>query len=329
MDTNNLQVLASIKAQVIERQSKSEGEIPVVVPTLLSNIDTTLNALAAVAPKSEYFASNGIVTSLGYYVANQLLWEFRRTNAVIADTPLGDVTDDGHIYPTSRSDPKADFMHDAGMQELPRFNALPLVGVYKTLLHMQKGSVYASDFPVTTPNEILAKLITGEREEETRKAYEAVGNVEINASRAAAAIKHQIAARIAARPVFTDRNKHEMQAVLDTIKKTAPETLTDDLWTGIPVWVQYKFSMSVFNQVIKAIAYDTTINPEGSDTRTRLLTMADELMLELEAANKHPDVKLAFALDRLSDRHVLETKEPVVAAPPATQFTRAPAPTQH
>lgn len=331
MDTNNLQVLASIKAQVIDRQSKTESEIIDLGPVtpLLSNIDGTLTKLCSLAPKSEYFASNGIVTSLGYYISNQLLWDFRKTNAKIADTPQDDVTDDGHIYPSSRSIPKDDFMEAAGMSELPRFNAIPLIGAYKTMLHLQKGSVYAADYPVTTPNEILAKLITGEREEETRKAYEAIGNVEIAASRAAAAIKHQIAARVAARPTFTDRNKVEMAAVLGTLKKAAPEVLSDDLWAGIPIWVQYKFSMSVFNQVIKAIAYETTVEPNGSDTRTRLLAMADELMLELEAANKHPDIKLAFALDRLTDRHVLETKDPVVTESPAPKFQRAPAPTQH
>lgn len=332
MNTENLQKLASLKSQVVERQSKTEGEIEDlgVITPILSNIDSTLNALAALAPKSEFFASNGIVTSLGYYVVNQLLWQHRSANSAIADTPIGDVCDDGFVYPESRTSSKDQFMIDAGMQELPRFNALPLVGVYKSLLRMQVGSVFAPDFPVTQPNEILARLITDQREEETRKAYEAMGNAEIGLSRAAAAIKTQMAARITARPVFTDRNKVEMAYVIDTLKKTAPEPLTDDMWAGIPIWVQYKFSMSVFNQVIKAITYETMIEPNGSYKRTELIKLSDELMLELEAANKHRDVRLAFALGRLSERHVLETVEPVVQAPAeAPKFQRAPAPTAH
>ena len=152
IDTNAVERGLNTKAYIAETQTTTYvGD----VPTMLSNITSYLDRLAALAPRAEYFASNGFVTSLGYYVVNQILWEYRKANAVhnVGD----DITDDGYDYPDARP-----ISEVAPQAELPRFNAVPLLGAYKVALRQQRGTAFAADYPPTTPNEILGAMLTSE-----------------------------------------------------------------------------------------------------------------------------------------------------------------------
>jgi hypothetical protein len=282
----------------------------------ISNIVSYLNDLVNIAPRNEYFAGNAIVTSLGYTIINQILWAFRKSQAALnTPAPSIDIFNDGfgEQYETRATE---DQMEGNGMAQLPAFNALALKGVYKSLLRMQVGNIaFSADFPVRMPHEILHEMLTKENDELIAKAYAAQSAKEIEQSRAAAAIGAEMLKQATAQKVRNaSKNKIEMDHVLDELQKTMPDQMTDDKWDDIPLWMQYKLTCSVFKQVVKAIAIESRSQPEGSHTRDRLLDLIDVMQLELEAAYNSAEVRLAFALERLDERHevIVKKKKAVV-----------------
>lgn len=288
--------------------------------TMLTNVNTRFNELVCIAPRNEYFAGNAVCISLGYTILNQMLWKHRRDNSVKAPEPTIDYLNDayGEMYEQRATDAQ---MHDNGMDKLPVFDAIPLLGVYKNLLRMQVGNTaYAADFPVRMPHEIVHEMLTKENDQQLAQAYASLTAQEIAQSRAAQAIGAAMAKLTSSQKERNiSKNKAEMDFVLNEFKNKCPDKLTDEVWATIPLWVQYKLVCSVFKQVVKAIAVETRKEPTGSANRDRLLALVDEMYLELEAASKTAEIKLAFALERLDERHDVLAKK--VEAPKAEAVT--------
>jgi hypothetical protein len=84
------------------------------------------------------------------------------------------------------------------------------------------------------------------------------------------------------------------------------EPFNDGAWSRLPLWAQFKLTRSVHKQVISAIANE---NEKPADERIHLEALNDlgeVVLLELEAADRMPEVRLAFEKGVLNiERHSL------------------------
>jgi hypothetical protein len=280
------------------------------IVSVISNPMDHLDALARLAPRSEYFAASAIVGSLGYSVINQLLWQHRKASATTRlEAPTIDIFNDdyGDTYERMATEQA---MHDIGMESLPNFDALKLIGAYKKLLRHQMGNIIqARDFPVRKPHEILHEMLNGERakSEELDAAYAAITEEEIKASPAAKAIREAIERRKANLAVHDlAKEKSETEYVLSELQKAMPEDLDDEKWAEIPVWMQYKLTTMIHRQVVNAVASESANRERDTNNLSELIELCSVVQLELEAAGRTSEVKLAFVQQRLTERHVLQ-----------------------
>jgi hypothetical protein len=291
---------------------------------VLSNPREVINRLASIAPASEYFAMSAFASSLGYYVINQMLYRFRGANRPVAvPAPTVDIFNDSYATMFEKRS-EEESSKDNGFTRLPDFDAVPLAGVYMHTLYQQRGNLdFAAKYPVRMPHEILHEMQTTDRNAEMAAAYKAVDDKLINASPAAAAIR----AAIGTTNQRVDAHKAKQHAVEQThiltlLKNAAPERLTDEHWSKIPLYVQYKFCMFVHKNITKAIAEEARKYERDTDHMPELIDLLSALQLELEAAARTAEVKFAFEIDRLTDKHEL------ITAAKQSKFQRAPAPTK-
>lgn len=303
------------------------------IAPLLSNPMETLDQLANLAPASEYFASNAILGSLGYTVCNSLLWTFRRANAKPKpEEPTVDIFNGSYA---SMFEKRADreMSEDNGHAALPEFDSLALTGVYMQMLYMQRGNPdYSGKYPAKMPHEIIHEMQVQDRDREIAAAYGVVEQLQLDASPAARAIK---AARTRAAVAIDEHkarvHKVELDYVLTCLQRTMPERLTDEAWSAIPLYIQYKWSVAVYKQTVKAVAQELEAKKRDSDRLDCLYDIVNALHLELEAAARTAEVRTAFDQGRLDERHdimIKEVAEPaqVDTTPARSRFAKAPAP---
>ncbi len=299
-----------------------EAMLPTTIAPLLTNPMTRLHELHKLSDSAEYFAANGIVGSLGYSVVTNLLWDYRKRNMPeAAPAPSIDIFG-GEFQELYAAQAKDVAMVDNGYAKLPDFVITKtLQGVYMNLLYAQRGnpSPTALKYPVTMPNQVLHEMQTRDRTAELNAAIQVQEDAELAASPA----RHALAAATSGTKKAFDEHqvrmhKLEQESVLKALRDTLPEPLSNAAWESIPLYVQYKWTMSVYNQAVKAFAYERALPKRDSDKISRLLDMISEMHLELEAANRTAEVRLAFDLGRLTERHGLITE----AATAKAQSTR-------
>jgi hypothetical protein len=278
---------------------------------VLTNPMEHLEELASLAPANEYFAGNAIVGSLGYSLLNQLLWNFRKLNAAPkAPDPVIDIFNNSYAEQFERR--LADeAMEDNGHSTLPTFDATKLIGAYMHMLYVQRGNFQFSEkYPTRMPHEILHEMQTQDRSNEVNKAYEELEAKMIEESPAANAIRaEQNRAKRALAEHQVKAHKAEQAYVLSLLQKEIPARMTEADWQSIPLYIQYKWTVFVYKQLLKAIVQEQRVSDRSDDKFERLLEMVNTVQLELEAAARTSEVKLAFEEERLDERHELLTKE--------------------
>lgn len=282
---------------------------------LLTNPMEHLDALISIAPANEYLAGNAIVGSLGYSILNQLLWSYRKSNAKEkAPTPTIDIFNETYAEKFERQ-ASEDMSKDSGHSKLPKFDATQLIGIYMQMLYIQRGNLQFSEkYPVRMPHEILHEMQVQDRQTETAAAYEVLDNAIINTSPAAAAVFAEKKRSLQVVDAFkAKQHKVEQDYILNQLKQAAPEHLSEAAWQVIPLYIQYKWTMFVHKQIIKAIVQEQRATDRSFDKFERLLELASTIQLELEAAARTAEIKQAFAEERLDERHELLKNEPTTA----------------
>lgn len=279
--------------------------------SVLTNPMDHLETLVTMAPANEYFAANAIVGSLGYSLLNQMLWNFRKLNArARAPAPTIDIFNDSYAEKFVRA-ASEDMSEDNGHTKLPEFDATQLTGAYMHMLYMQRANLqYAEKYPVRMPHEILHEMQIQDRASETAAAYEKIDAAIINASPAATAILAEKKRNMQVVSAFQAKQHEVEQAyILTQLKNAAPERLNEAAWQAIPLYIQYKWTVFVYKQVLKAIVQEQRAIDRSSDKFDRLIELVGTIQLELEAAAGTSEVKTAFAEERLDERHELVKKE--------------------
>lgn len=292
-----------------------------VITNPMDHLDTLIN----IAPANEYFAANAIVGSLGYSLLNQMLWNFRKLNAKPkAPAPTIDIFNDSYAEKFVRA-ASEEISEDNGHTKLPEFNATALVGVYMHMLYMQRGNVqFAEQYPVRMPHEILHEMQIQDRTSETAAAYEKIDAAIINASPAALAILAEKKRNMQVVSAHQAKQHEVEQAyILTQLKDAAPERLTEAAWQAIPLYIQYKWTVFVYKQVLKAIVQEQRATDRSTDKFDRLIELVGTIQLELEAAASTSEVKQAFIEERLDERHELIKQESKLVRVPHEETVEA------
>ncbi|WP_025915502.1 hypothetical protein [Herminiimonas sp. CN] len=292
---------------------------------LLTNPMEYLDSLVSLAPASEYFATNTIVGSLGYSVCSQLLWAYRKANArAKLPEPTIDIFNGSYADMFEKRADK-EMSEDDGHMALPEFDVTVLTGVYMQMLYMQRGNPdYAAKYPPKMPHELIHKMQTNDRDKELDVAYDTIEK----ARRAASPARYAIEAKRSSSAQAIDEHKArvhkvEMDYVLSSLRDTVPTRLTDDLWVSIPLHVQYRWSVSVYNQVVSAIDQEERRKDRDSDRIDHLYDIVNALHLELEAAARTAEVRTAFDQGRLGEWEDISVNA-VIAQAAKPKLTRIP-----
>jgi hypothetical protein len=297
------------------------------VAPILTNATTRMDELVKFSESADYFAANGILASLGWNVINGLLWNFRQRNATAA-APEASVDAFADMINTRSGRGEQDRMStDNGFDATERFDYTQdfCVSVYKQLFFNQKGSTVqaAAKFPPTAPHVVLHEMQVGNRDKELSEAVSEFKKEQLQKSPARLELE---AATAVTKKVFdahqTKMHKLEESYVLNEIKRVLPEELTDANWAMFPLIAQYKWTFSVYRQVIKAYGYESSLDAPDEHKLQQLADLAGEMRLELEGAARTKEIRLAFTNGQLTDKHELMTSVKEVIATAA----RVPAP---
>ena len=288
-----------------------QAMMPDDVTPLLTNPLDTLDKLVNLSASAEYFAGSAIVGSLGYTVINQILFAYRKAHAKPkAPEPTIDIFNGTYADMFEKRADK-EMSEDNGHASLPDFDATKFTGVYMQMLFMQRGNPdFSARYPAKMPNEILHEMQTQDRTSDVVEAYRALDAKQIDASPAASAIMAEKNKSAKSIDEYQTRvHKAEMDYVLSVLRDAMPERLSDAAWETVPLFIQYKWTMFVYRQAVKALVQESLARERDSDKFDQLLEMVNELHLELEAAARTTQVKLAFENGRLDERHEIVTKE--------------------
>lgn len=313
IDTAKMQRAASAKQyQAVADSGTHEAKTMLMdIAPILSNPVQYLDRLVCIAPSAEYFAQSAIMASLGYAVINQHLFAYRKAHAK-AKTELPDIDWFNGQYADSFEDRiDAEMSADNGHAKLPDFDAIPFTGIYMQLFRDQRGnSQYSAKYPPRAPNEIIHEMQTNDRGNEIRKAARELDEALIAASPARRAIMAELNKTKRALDDYQVRqHKAEMAYMVPLLQNVMPGRLTDAMWATIPLFIQYKLTYFVYNQATKAAANESSQRAREGDKFEELLEMVDAIHLELEAAARTAEVRLAFESNRIDEKYALPSKD--------------------
>ncbi len=104
------------------------------------------------------------------------------------------------------------------------------------------------------------------------------------------------------------RSKRKAQVEIDhihaEIRDTKQVNFDDHVWASIPLWAQYKFTLSVYKQTVAAIAAELEKPADERDHFEALDDLAKTIRLELEGARRSDMVKHALKIEN----HELSTQ---------------------
>jgi hypothetical protein len=301
----------------IKEAGKADFIPDVNAAPILTNAYEYLRALGALSPTSEYYAARSIINSLGYTIINALAWKFRKNNiAEKPETCTIDIMNDG-FADEDVADAKLINTGDLGFQQLPRIsheNIPMLGGVYKTMLaHQDLNVQLATRSPMQKPIEILRALQQPEARAETRAAYDALFDKQIESSPAAAAIRARVAARKEKlSEMQVKQNESEAEFVMTELRGFKRQQFTNEVWAMLPLHTQFKLVSFVYRQTIETIIRaedDSRKQDVKSDGNiVLLLELANDMQMELEAARRNTSVKFAFESGAINASYEVVTK---------------------
>jgi hypothetical protein len=304
---------------------------PDIVKPILTNPMDRIDELDRYDQYAAYFAENGVGTSMGYMVLAGHIKTLRDAHEPQAPEPSIDIfAKFKETFDASRA--RDEHAEEIGFYALPQFDATQITGVYMGFMYRLFAAIqFSGKWPPTMPSRIVYQIQTGDRGDGLKAAY---GQIEMQAigknNPAATAILAQKEKRRAAR---NEANKiafaHEVEYILRLLQDTPPETLDDDAWESIPLYIQLRFTTIVYNQVVSACGKELDAPAPDIVKIEALAKLAGEMYLEIEATMRTPEVKAAFEQGRLNAKHDVIIKPPKPEPPKQPKMQRAPRPDEN
>lgn len=275
--------------------------------TILSNPMEYIDELSRYNPFWGNVALRVLCSAIGWYAVNSTLWNYRKRNMQPQYTSSIDWLNDS-ISEIKAKEASQENFEEQGHSALQFVDGTKFIGAYKYLFGLVTSSTDAGNFELPSPPVLYDRMRQKDKDRsEVLAAYETFDMERFKNSPNFKYAKERLERNKVANDV---RAQKKAQAEIDHIHeelRAEPMQMFDDgVWMQLPLWAQFKLIRSIHKQVIAAIANEME---KPADERTHLdalNTLGETVLLELEAADRTPEVRLAFEKNVLKiENHAL------------------------
>lgn len=278
---------------------------------ILSNPMDIIDTLTKCNPFWGGVALRVLCNTIGYSAVNTVLWDFRKRNQAPKITSTIDWFNDTMAEKKAKEDSDQNF-EDQGHDKLKYVDGNQMIGPYKYLFMLVAQSD-DSTMQLPSPAALYDKMRQKDAERDAIKAaYDTFEMEHYANSPNAEYVKARVEKNKKADDERTIRKaKQEIDHIHTELSLVKYEVFDDNVWDRLPLHTQFRIMRSVYNQVCAAITQEMM---KASDERIHLEALNDlgeQVLLELEAADRTPEVRLAFEKQVLKDTHALIKRVPV------------------
>lgn len=260
--------------------------------SILTNPMQYIDELVKYDPYWGDIALRNLCKAIGYSAVNTVLWDYRKRNKAPEVTSTIDWLNDSVAEAKAKEDSKTS-LKDKGLETLEYLDGNTVIGPYKWLFD-QIPKDNGSKMELPTPPVLFASMRTKDKEP-VLSEYDSFEMEHLKASANFEYIKAKIEDDKKKAEVRVGlKAQDELNHIHRVLASVRSEKFDDDVWARIPLYVQFRLAKYVHNQVNSAI---TATMKEPADERLylrELNAMAETILLELQAADREPEVKLAF-----------------------------------
>lgn len=263
--------------------------------TVFSNPMEYIDELNKHAPFWGNVALRVLCSAIGWYAVNTILWDFRKRNQAPKFNSGIDWLNDS-IAEIKEKEQNVQAREDQGHSTLEFVDGNKFIGAYKYLFMLVTSSGETGTFEVPSPAVLYERMRQkGADRENVLASYETFEMERFKNSPNFKYMKDRLERNKAASDVREQRKaQQEIDHIHEELRAIKYEVFDDGVWARLPLWAQFKLMRSVHKQIIAAIANEME---KPADERVHLHdlnNLGETVLLELEAANRDAEVKLAF-----------------------------------
>lgn len=285
-------------AVVIKKSEEQEQENVATsnVAPLMSNPMTYIDDLSKLSPFWGGVALRVLTSAIGYYAVNSILWAHRKRNQEPKVTSGIDWLNDSMAEIKEKEANEKNTV-EQGHSVLHFVDGIQFIGAYKYLfMQVTASGDETGNFPLPTPAELYNRMTIRQQERaDVLAAYDTFQMEQYKNSPNFAYIEARMKADKERNDVrAVKKAQQELDHIHEELRSITMEVFDDNVWMRLPMWAQFKLLRSLHKQTIAAIASE---NEKPADERIQLHdldTLGKTVLLELEAADRHPEVRLAF-----------------------------------
>lgn len=309
---------ANVREQLNERNmtqmeiDQINSTASVLINTPSQSLPNPLDVIDKLHTMSPFFGNRALTnftSSLGYYVVNALLWQYRKDNA----RPSTESTIDWRNRTEADKDIEAATAsaidETSAHVSLPRVDGLQFIANYKQLLFaLEDKKLDNKQFQFPDPITIFNQMKSTKNQPATDAAYDSLAYANIKSEDVKRRLHVIEETRKAA---FIERNEthagFELDHILGEIGATKAEHFTDADWARLPRYIQYRTIVGIQKQVMGAFVSEMR-KPSAERTQEfNLGEFADELQADLQQLLDDPEIVLAFDEGKLdATRHSIQ-----------------------
>lgn len=262
---------------------------------IISNPLSYIDELEKLSPFWADVALRTFTSNIGYYAVGSIMWTFRKRNQAPAVTSTIDAFN-GMLADKAQDEFNEEVQDMQGIKTVPFIEGEKLVAAYKHLFIECSRKQINPNFDLPSPAAMYAR--NQKPDQDRSEIGDAYDSFELERLKDSPTFKH-IKAKMEQSKLRDDqRAKNKAQIEIDhihrEIRDTNPEPMNNEVWGTIPLWAQYKFTLSIYRQCISAIDAETKLPSEERLHIFELSKLAETVLLELQAARNDAQVKLAF-----------------------------------
>ncbi len=295
------------RTAVIDNALHNPEMLAISTSNTVSNPMEYIDKLQKMSPHWSNIAQRVLCSTIGWYAVSAIMWAYRKGNAAPKVESSIDWLNDS-INARKEQIENERVQHEQGHAKLPFVDGLQFLGVYKWLFNEIQCSPEIRSMELPSPAQLYARMQRERDSAEALASYEKFENDELRASK--------VYADVVAKTKDRDSNANararlkaqdELDHIHSELASVRFEPFNDDVWSRFPQWTQFRIARSVYNQIVSAIVAQDDLKPEDRIHKHDLIVLGSELRLELEAADRMPEVRLAFEQNVLKDQHRLVT----------------------
>ncbi len=264
--------------------------------TVLSNPMSYIDDLSKYNPFWGSVALRVLCSTIGYNVVNTILWDYRKRNKAPEYKSGIDWLNDS-IADIQAKEESEKSLESKGLETLHFLDGNTMIGAYKYLFMLVTGSGEdAGNMELPSPAVLFERMREKDKDRSLVLAeYETFQMERFKDSPNFEYVKARLERNKKANDTRAVRKaQDEIDHIHAELASVKHEVFDDGVWARIPLHMQFRIIKSVHNQVNSAIANEME---KPADERTYLEdlnALGEVLLLELQAADREAEVKLAF-----------------------------------